>query len=197
MSGKPSLLALTAVAAMLSTVAHAVTAAAPDGPTTRLGAAIQQDMATRDQASARRARALALREQIAKASEERIKADLRARQEQADLAANAGGPGGRPAEAQYDDLAKIYQAMKPAKAAAVFEQLDMDVQMKVAQRMRQRSTAMILAAMSPGAATDLSMSLARKVPKKKDVPPPLPVALPKPTPKPAMAVAAQAAPRMP
>ncbi|EIZ78740.1 hypothetical protein WSK_2788 [Novosphingobium sp. Rr 2-17] len=171
MSGKPSLLLLTAIAAMLSTVTHAVTAAS-DVPESRLGTAIKQDIATRDQATARRNRALVLREQVAKASEERIKADLRARQEQADLAAaTSAGPGRTADDAQYDNLAKIYQAMKPARAAAVFEQLDMDVQMKVAQRMRERSTAMILASMSPAGAADLSMSLARKTPKKKEMVP--------------------------
>jgi len=40
--------------------------------------------------------------------------------------------------------------------------------------MRDRSTAMILAAMSPGGAADLSMSLARKSPKKAAPPPPPP-----------------------
>lgn len=171
MSGKPSLLVLTAIAATLSTVAQGMTAAAPaeETPPTRLGTAIKQDLAARDQSTARRNRALALREQVAKAAEERIKADLRARQEKADLAAAGGGPGGKAAEdAQYDNLARIFQAMKPAKAALVFEQLDLDVQMKVAVRMRDRSIAMILAAMSPAAAADLSMSLAHKEPKKRE-----------------------------
>lgn len=183
MNGKPSLLMLTAIAATLSTVAHAVSATSPAQavPETRLGTAIKQDLATRDQSTARRNRALMLREQVAKATEQRIKADLRARQEQADLAASAAAPGARsPEDAQYDNLARIYQAMKPAKAAMVFEQLEMDVQMKVAQRMRERSTAMIMAAMSPNGAADLSMSLARKSPKKKALPPapPRPVARP-------------------
>ena len=40
--------------------------------------------------------------------------------------------------------------------------LDMDVQMEVAQRMRDRSTALILAAMTPQGAAALSMALARK-----------------------------------
>jgi len=183
MSGKPSLLLMTAVAASLSTLAHAVTAASPaqQTPPTRLGTAINQDLATRDQATARRNRALILREQVAKATEERIKADLRARQEQADLAGPAGAKASA-AEAQYDNLSRIYQAMKPAKAALVFEQLDMDVQMKVAQRMRERSTAMILAAMTPNGAANLSMSLARKTPKKAPEPVMAPV---KPGPRPA------------
>ncbi len=160
---KPSLLMLTAAAAAVSGVAHAIGVATPAGgeaPPTRLGTAIKEDIATRDQSATRRTRALALREQAARATEERLKSELRARQEAAAAANTAGGPTAEGA--QYDNLAKIYQAMKPAKAALVFEQLDMDIQMKVAGRMRERSTAMILAAMTPKGAADLSMSLARK-----------------------------------
>lgn len=162
---KPSLLMLTAVAAAVSTVAHAVGVVAPateaEAPATRLGTAISQDLASRDATARRRGRALELREQAAKATEERLKAELRARQ-QAESGPAAPGSPAAAKEAQYDNLARIYQSMKPAKAALVFEQLDMDVQMKVAQRMRDRSTAMILAAMTPKGAADLSMSLARK-----------------------------------
>ena len=173
MIGRPSLLLLTAATAMVSMVTHAVSLAAPaseqEQPTTRLGVAIKKDLATRDQSSVRRNRALDLREQVTRAAETRIKADLLARQKQADASAASKPDGPTAAEGkQYDDLARIYQAMKPAKAALVFEQLDMDVQMKVAQRMRGRSTAMILAAMTPGGAADLSMSLARKTPKIKE-----------------------------
>ncbi|KQN12287.1 MULTISPECIES: MotE family protein [Sphingomonas] len=121
---------------------------------------------------------------MARAAEERIKANARARQQEAAAAATAtasAAPGDKTTaqNAQFDDLARIYQAMKPARAALVLEQLDMDVQMQVAQRMRQRSTAMILAAMSPAGAADLSMSLARKTPRRRVVPP---------IPKPAAAV---------
>jgi len=121
---------------------------------------------------------------VARAAEERIKANARARQQEAAAAATAtasAAPGDKTTaqNAQFDDLARIYQAMKPARAALVLEQLDMDVQMQVAQRMRQRSTAMILAAMSPAGAADLSMSLARKTPRRRVVPP---------IPKPAAAV---------
>jgi len=52
--------------------------------------------------------------------------------------------------------------MKPAAAALVMEQLELDVQMRVAQRMRERSTAMIMAAMTPKGAAALTMALARR-----------------------------------
>jgi flagellar motility protein MotE (MotC chaperone) len=51
--------------------------------------------------------------------------------------------------------------MKPAKAAIVFEQLDLDVQLKVARKMRERSTGMMLAAMTPKGAARLTMAMAR------------------------------------
>lgn len=167
MIGRPSLLTLTAGAAALAAIANGVSAASPSAEPearTRLGVAIDQDLGARDQAAARRNRALDLREQAAKAAEARLKADLETRR-QADAAAPPQTQsGGQTADQpnQYDDLARIYQAMKPARAAAVFEQLDLDVQMRVAQRMRDRSTALILGAMTPKGAAALSMALARR-----------------------------------
>ena len=62
MIGRPSLLLLTAATAMVSMVTHAVSLAAPaseqEQPTTRLGVAIKKDLATRDQSSVRRNRAV-------------------------------------------------------------------------------------------------------------------------------------------
>ncbi len=164
MIGRPSLLMLTAGAAGLAVIANGVNAAAPAGAErTRLGVSIAEDMGARDQAAARRKRALDMREQAAKATETRLKADIDARGA-AEAATTQPKPGERQAETadQFDDLARIYQAMKPARAAVVFEQLDMDVQMKVAQKMRERSTATIMGAMTPRGAAALSMALARK-----------------------------------
>lgn len=173
MIGRPSLLLLTAGAAGLAVVANATTIAtgAQDNSptTTRLGNAITQDMNDRDAAAARRKRGLDLREQAAKAASARLAADVEARKKQDEAQQQfAGGPSGmpgsgpNPADSQFDELARIYQAMKPKAAAVVFEQLDMEVQMKVAQRMRERSTAMIMAAMTPKGAATLSMAMARR-----------------------------------
>lgn len=169
---RPSLLLLTAGVAGMAVVANAATIAtgAQDNSpnTTRLGNAITQDMNDRDAAAARRRRGLDLREQAAKAASARLAADVEARKKQDEAQQQmAGGPAGapgapNPADSQFDELARIYQAMKPKAAAVVFEQLDMEVQMKVAQRMRERSTAMIMAAMTPKGAATLSMALARR-----------------------------------
>lgn len=153
----PSLLTLVAGAAGLSIVAHGAALSAPAAePQSRMGVSIQQSMSERDRAAARRNRALDLREQAARATEERLKTDLESRQ----TAEAQPSKGAEPAEDPYDNLARIYQTMKPAKAARVFEQLELDVQVQVAQRMRDRSTAMLLAAMKPEAAAKLSMAMA-------------------------------------
>ena len=133
-------------------------------------------MTTRDRSAAQRARALDMREQAARAAEQRLKQTATP----PPAAAAAGGArGGAPAAeenrfaecvttitraayAQFDELARIYQAMKPKAAAVVFEQLAMDVQVEVAQRMRERATAGILAAMSPKGAAALTMAIARR-----------------------------------
>lgn len=166
MIGKPSLLMMTAGTAALSIVAHAAAAvsapAAAEPSATRMGLSIKQSMNERDKAAAERQRALDLREQAALATEERLKADLAAREEEQRQGARAGAKSSElQGEDQYDSLARIYQSMKPAKAAKVFEKLEIDVQMRVVQRMRDRSTAQILASMSPEAAARLSMALAR------------------------------------
>ena len=127
-----------------------------------MGVSIGEELGTRTREAARRARTLAMREQAARATEARLKADIEARAAAAAPARPAGGKAEEEAGDQFDDLARIYQAMKPARAAVVFEQLDMDVQMKVAQRMRERSTATIMAAMTPRGAAALSMALARR-----------------------------------
>ena len=177
---RPSLLLMTAAASALAVVANASTIATSatqsSTPKTRLGNAIDQDLTQRDAEAARRKRGLDLREQATKAAQARLQADLEARQKEGEGAAVAGAGAAtgaaEPADSQFDELARIYQAMKPKAAAVVFEQLDMEVQMKVAQRMRERSTAMIMAAMTPKAAAALSMALARKSARTAAVAPP-------------------------
>ena len=155
------LLTLTAAMAGIAAIGNAVAAAAPaePAPDSRLGVSVRQDLATRDRQAASRQQALDLREQAVRASAARIKAELEASRAAAQPAAAGGAQDAVPDS--YADLASIYQAMKPAKAAIVFEQLDLDVQLKVARKMRERSTGMMLAAMTPKGAARLTMAMAR------------------------------------
>lgn len=164
------LLALLAAAAATSAVTGAASLASPPvaktaAPPTRLGVSVNDEIARRDSRLAQASRTQDLREQTIRAAQARLDASLKAREEAATPATGApGGPGASPPPDQFDSLAKIYQAMKPAKAAPVFSQLDIEVQYLVAKRMSERATAMILAAMDPEAAARLTMALAGRKP---------------------------------
>ena len=167
-------LLLTAAAATLGAVANGVDAAVTVGesavPKTRLGSQIEGELNDAQRKEAERRRALDLREQALKAARLRLKrqqaeaeAKAAADAKPAAGAAVPGAPGSTPPaeEQRYSDLARIFQSMKPAKAAPVFEKLSADVQFQVAQRMRDRNAALMMQAMSPDAAAKLGMALAR------------------------------------
>ncbi len=159
----------------VAAVANAIALAAPPvstvkGDSGRLGASLQDAGAQRDRVLAAERRKLEMREQAVKAGEARL-----AGQAQQNQAAAAAAPTGKNGEAEpevpYDNLARIYQTMKPQRAAPIFEKLDIEVQAQVARRMRERATAQIMAYMTPSSAVELSMALAgRKVIK---APPPV------------------------
>lgn len=175
----PLLLSMTAAAAALTgtvslvsagaTVADHAKAPAPESapePTSRMGAMVADDLAKRDAAARARARAIDLQEQAAKAAAARLQSALKRGGQPGDGAASPPAPTAQSAASaspqpdQFDTLARIYQAMKPAKAAPVFEQLDLEVQYLVAKKMRERSAALLMAAMSPQGAARLSMRMA-------------------------------------
>lgn len=164
----PSLLMLMTGAAAVSMLSHGVSASfAAEGertpPATRLGSAIQSEMTERDRTAKERARALELREKAIRASEKRLEANAQAQQQQKAPKAGPAAPSGTEAEsATLDQLARIYQSMKPKQAARVFERLAIDVQVGVARKMRERATAQVLAAMTPDGAARLSMALAEE-----------------------------------
>lgn len=168
MKMRPTLLMLTAAAAGVSVLANGASAADPQSraPETRLSASIKQDVAKRDQETARRNRALELREQAARAAEQRMQTK-NGREERPDRT-----PPRDADEERFTELARIYQSMRPARAAIVFQQLEMDVQVNVARRMRERSTALILANMAPQKAAELTMAMARLPEPKRQVPAP-------------------------
>ena len=99
---RPPLLGLTAAAAAIAALANGVSAALPSVPAadaakSRLGVSIGQEMNSRDQAAARRKRALDLREQAARATEARLKADLETRRSE-EAAAQTGPAAAKEAE---------------------------------------------------------------------------------------------------
>lgn len=173
MSLKPSLLSVTATVAAItmatstiSGVAAAADQAAPKKPpVTRLGSAIENDLAQRDEADAARQRKMDLQEQALQASQKRLDADLQEEEDSSETGSDKnstkrGEKTGAVEDDTADQLARIYQGMKAKKAAPVFEKLDLELQIAIARKMRERNTGLILAEMSPNAAARLSMALA-------------------------------------
>lgn len=67
---------------------------------------------------------------------------------------------------RMQSLVKIYEAMKPKDAARIFEELDLDTLLLVAERMKERKLAPIMAKMNPKTAKTMTVELTklRKLP---------------------------------
>ena len=64
-------------------------------------------------------------------------------------------------DGQIRSLVKIYENMKPKDAARIFQELDMETLLLVAERMKERKLAPIMAQMSPAKAKEVTVELAR------------------------------------
>ncbi|HEX6956645.1 MAG TPA: hypothetical protein VF194_01545 [Ferrovibrio sp.] len=65
-------------------------------------------------------------------------------------------------EKNLQGLVKVYENMKPKDAARIFEKLDSNVLLGVAERMKEAKLAAILADMDPAAAQDITVRLATR-----------------------------------
>lgn len=64
-------------------------------------------------------------------------------------------------DAKLLSLVKIYESMKPKDAAIIFEDLELDILLDVAERMKERKLAPIMAKMAPEKAREMTVELAR------------------------------------
>lgn len=64
-------------------------------------------------------------------------------------------------ETKIRSLVKIYENMKPADAARIFEELDPDTLLLVAERMKERKLALVMAEINPGKAKEITEQLAK------------------------------------
>jgi len=62
-------------------------------------------------------------------------------------------------DAKLKSLVKIYENMKPKDAGKIFEELEMDTLLEVAERMKERKLASILAKMPPQRAREVTVEL--------------------------------------
>lgn len=123
---------------------------------------ILQSLSRRREELDEREKSLKLREQVLRGTEVKIDSKIQ------ELSALKGELD--TLLAQYNEnedtkirsLVKIYENMKPKDAAAIFEQVDMVILLKVVDQMQEKKVAPILAKMNPTRAKEVTMSLARQ-----------------------------------
>ena len=123
---------------------------------------VLQQLAKRREELDLRARQLDEREALIQAAEQRMDqkmAELKA------LQATLEDLTKKHSDAQEEELkslVKTYENMKPKAAAKVFEEMDMDVLLDVAERMSERKLAPILAQVTPTRAKEITFELAQR-----------------------------------
>lgn len=136
----------------------------PDDPTLYSQADIDvlQKLADRHAELEKWASDLAMREQLLKATENRLNSRLtELKGVQASLKSLLHQYN-TDQEKKLGSLVKIYQDMKPKDAARIFEELDLDILLDVVERMKEAKVAPILAAMNPDKAKTITAELAQR-----------------------------------
>lgn len=146
--------------------AQAAPAAPADFMAQSVDGASQREKEVLESLSARREkldqweRDIALREKVLQATEERIDQKLAELNGMSAELKEMLVAYDKEEDAKISSLVKVYEAMKPKDAARIFDELDMDILLMVADRMSERKVAPVLAAMSPQKARDLTQQLA-------------------------------------
>jgi flagellar motility protein MotE (MotC chaperone) len=123
--------------------------------------ALLQDLRQRRQELDTRAVSLAARESVLVATEQKLSArvvelqGLQRKLEGLDAAQK------QKEEAGWQGLVKLYESMKPKDAATIFNDLPMSVLLQLMDRMKDAKAAMVMAAMTPDKARDVTADLAR------------------------------------
>ena len=119
-----------------------------------------QSLSKRREALEQREREFGMKEKILDATEDRINKRIKEMKElQAELQ-EVLAQYKRQQDSEIKSLVKIYESMKPVQAAAIFNELDMDILLNVVDKMSERKAAPVLANMSPRKAKEVTERLA-------------------------------------
>lgn len=124
--------------------------------------ALLQRLAKRREALAERERELDLRESLLKAAEQRVDEKIARLSELETQIEALLRQHDTQEEQRLASLVKVYEAMKPKDAARIFDQLDLDILLSVAERMRAAKMAAVMAEMDAARAKTLTVELATR-----------------------------------
>ncbi len=137
-----------------------VNLAAPPAPSNAQSEDVLEALAARRKTLDQRQAEVEMREKLLAAAEARIDQKieelktLKAEVDEVFQTEEAKG------DEKMKSLVKVYENMKPKDAAAVFEQMEMDVLLNLLDRMNERKLAAILASMDPARAQAVTVALA-------------------------------------
>lgn len=124
--------------------------------------ALLQRLAERREELDRRAKQLETRENLLTAAEKRVDQRIVKLTAIENTVAKLIDTFDKQEEGRIKKLVQVYETMKPKDAAAIFNQLDMDVLQQVAKRMDEAKFAEILGKMTADAAKKLTVEMAKQ-----------------------------------
>lgn len=132
-------------------------------PQTKGEADVLERLGERREALDAREKELALREQMLAAAEKQVGVRLNELKQLEQKLEALMGKRNEQEEAQLVALVKSYESMKPDDAARIFNRLDRTILVDVASRMKPAKVGLVMAAMEPSRAQDLTVLLAKRL----------------------------------
>jgi flagellar motility protein MotE (MotC chaperone) len=123
--------------------------------------ALLQDLRQRRKELDARAEAVAARESLMAATEQKLTARVVEMQTLQKKLEGLDAAQKQKEESGWQGLVKLYEAMKPRDAATIFNDLQMPVLLQVVDRMKDAKAAAVMAAMNPDKARDVTAELAQ------------------------------------
>jgi flagellar motility protein MotE (MotC chaperone) len=126
-------------------------------PVSETERALLQDLRQRRQEAA----SVATRESVMTAAEQKLATRMAELQTLQKKLESLDAAQKQKVETGWQGLVKVYEAMKPRDAANIFNDLQMPVLLQVLDRMKDSKTALVMAAMNPDRARDVTAELAQ------------------------------------
>jgi flagellar motility protein MotE (MotC chaperone) len=135
----------------------------PDGPppVSESEKALLQDLRQRRQELELRAATIATRESLLVAAEQKLTTRVTELQTLQQKLEGLEASQKQKEDAGWQGLVRLYESMKPKEAATIFNDLSMPVLLQLMDRMKETKAALVMAAMNPDKARDVTAELAR------------------------------------
>lgn len=156
---KPAAESATPATAQKPTVSSPGSESPP--PVSETERALLQDLRQRRQELDALAASVAARESVMAAAEQKLATRMAELQTLQKKLEGLDAAQKQKVEAGWQGLVKVYEAMKPRDAANIFNDLQMPVLLQVLDRMKDAKTAVVMAAMNPDRARDVTAELAQ------------------------------------